>query len=182
MGIPIWQFTFSMRYLPFPLNNATVAVLKLIWRFPPKNSDHLYNIPPKSRADKSRCSNLLRGKEVVSVILFHDAPYSLRGIELLKRCETFLDDPTLLSSPYMVQSNVSPGAFTLFMEIFDGSEPHFSQEIVDDLILLAQEFGNNDLNASLVPQRDIPRHEENVYALLHEVNRDFRSATIEADL
>jgi hypothetical protein len=47
------------------------------------------------------------------------------------------------------------------MEIFDGSEPHCSQETVDDLILLAQEFGHNGLIASLVPQRDVPRHEEN---------------------
>jgi hypothetical protein len=94
-------------------------------------------MPPKSRADKSRFSNLLRGKEVVSVILLHDAPYSVRRIELLQDCQKFLDDPTLLSSPYIVQSNVSPGAFTHFMEILDGSEPHFSQETVDDLMLLA---------------------------------------------
>jgi hypothetical protein len=82
----------------------------------------------------------------------------------------------------MVQSNVSPGAFTHFIEIPDGSEPHFSQEAVDDLILLAQEFGYNGLVASLVPQRDVPRHEENVHDLLQEFNRDFRSTTIDADL
>jgi hypothetical protein len=117
----------------------------------------------QSRTDKSRCSNLLKGKEVVSVILFHDAQYSVRRIELLQHCQKFLDDPTLLSSPYMVQSNVSRGVFTHFMEILDGSEPHFSQETVDDLILLAQEFEHNGLIASLVPQRDVPRYEENVH-------------------
>jgi hypothetical protein len=106
---------------------------------------------------------LQKGKEVVSVILFHDVPYSLRRIELLQHCQKFIDDPTLLSSPYMVQSNVSPGAFTHFMEILDGAEPHFSQEAVDDLILLAQESGHNSLIASLVPQRDVPRYEENVH-------------------
>jgi hypothetical protein len=68
------------------------------------------------------------------------------------------------------------------MEILDGSEPHFSQETVDDLILLAQEFGHNGLIASLVSQRDVPRHEENVHDLLQELNRDFRSTTIDADL
>jgi hypothetical protein len=82
----------------------------------------------------------------------------------------------------MVQSNVSPGAFTNFMEIFDRSEPHFSRETVDDLILLAQEFRHNNLIASLVPQRDVPRHEENVHDLLQGLNRDFRSITIDADL
>jgi hypothetical protein len=68
------------------------------------------------------------GKEVVSVILFHDAPYSVRRIELPQHCEKFLDDPTLLSSSYMVQSNVSSGAFTHFMEILDGAEPHFPRK------------------------------------------------------
>jgi hypothetical protein len=63
----------------------------------------------------------------------------------------------------MVQSNLSPGAFAHFMEIRDGAEPHFSQETVDDLILLAQESGHNGLIASLVPQQDVPRHEENVH-------------------
>jgi hypothetical protein len=63
----------------------------------------------------------------------------------------------------MVQLNVSPGAFTHFMEILDRAEPHFSHETVDDLILLAQESGHNGLTASLVPQRDVPRHEENLH-------------------
>jgi hypothetical protein len=98
------------------------------------------------------------GKEVVSVILFHDAPYSVRRIELLQHCQKFLDDPTLLSSLHMVQSNVSPGVFTHFMEILDSSEPHFPQETVDNLILLAQEFGHDGLIASLVPQRNVPRN------------------------
>jgi hypothetical protein len=105
----------------------------------------------------------MRGKEVVFVIFFHDVPYSVRRIEPLQHCQKFLDDPTLLSSYYMVQSNVSLGDFTHFMEILDGAEPHFSQETVDDLILLAQEFGYNGLIFSLVPQRDVPRHEENVH-------------------
>jgi hypothetical protein len=68
------------------------------------------------------------------------------------------------------------------MEILYGSEPHFPQETVDDLILLAQEFGHNNLIASLVPQRGVPRHEENRHDLLQEFDRDFRSTTIDADL
>jgi hypothetical protein len=75
----------------------------------------------------------------------------------------------------MVQSNVSPGAFTHFMDILDGAESHFSHETVDDLILLVQEFGHNGLIASLVPQRDVPRHEENVHDLLQEFDRDRKS-------
>jgi hypothetical protein len=102
-------------------------------------------------------------KEVVSVILFHDTQYSVRRIEPLQHYQKSLDDPTLLSSPYMAQSNVSPGAFTHFMKILDGAEPHFSQETANDLILLTQESGKNSLIASLVPQRDVLRHEENIH-------------------
>jgi hypothetical protein len=68
------------------------------------------------------------------------------------------------------------------METLDGAEPHFSHETVDDLILLGQEFGHNGLIASLVPQRDVPRHEEDVHDLLQELNRYFRNTTIDADL
>jgi hypothetical protein len=110
------------------------------------------------------------------VILFHDAPYSVRRIEPLQHRQKFFDDPTGLSS------NVQPGAFTHFMEILDGAEPHFSQETIDDLILLAQELGQVNLIASLGPQRDVPRHEEFVQDLLQELNRDFRSTTLDADL
>jgi hypothetical protein len=81
----------------------------------------------------------------------------------------------------MVQSNVSPGAFTHFIKILDGAEPHFSQETVDDLILLVQEFGHNGVIASLVPQRDVPRHKENVPNRLQESHTDIRGTIIEAD-
>jgi hypothetical protein len=43
-------------------------------------------------------------------------------------------------------------------------------------------FGNNGPIASLVPQRDVPRHEENVHDLLQEFDRDISGSTIEADL
>jgi hypothetical protein len=57
--------------------------------------------------------------------------------------------------------NVSPDAFLYFMEILDDNEPHVSPETVDDLMLVAQECGYNNLIANLAPQRDIPRREEN---------------------
>jgi hypothetical protein len=56
----------------------------------------------------------------------------------------------------MVQSKMSPGAFAHFMEILDGAEPHFSQETVDDLMLLVQEFGHNGLIASLLRNETFP--------------------------
>jgi hypothetical protein len=103
---------------------------------------------------------------VVSVILFHDAAYSIRRIELPLHGQKCLGDPILLSSRHMAQSNVSPRAFTRFMEIPDGAEAYFSQETVGVLMLLTQEFWHHSLIASLVPQRDVPRHDENIHNLL----------------
>jgi hypothetical protein len=70
----------------------------------------------------------------------------------------------------MAQSNVSPHAFTHFMEIFDGAELHFAPETSDDLMLLAQEFGHNRLITRLVPHRDFSRREGNVHELLQELD------------
>jgi hypothetical protein len=68
------------------------------------------------------------------------------------------------------------------MEVFDGAKPHFSQETVDNLMLLAHEFGHKSLIARLALQGEVPRHEESVHDLLQEFDRDFRSTTIDADL
>jgi hypothetical protein len=92
--------------------------------------------PSKSKADMSQCSNLQKGKEVTSVIRLSDAPHSISPIQLAQHCQKVLDDAILLSTRYMVQLSVSPDAFTHFMEIRDGVEPHFSPEIFDDLMLL----------------------------------------------
>jgi hypothetical protein len=51
------------------------------------------------------------------------------------------------------------------MEILDSAEPLFSSETFDDLTLLAREFGYNGLIGCLAPQRDIPRHAENMHNL-----------------
>jgi hypothetical protein len=122
---------------------------------------------------------LQKGKEAVSLIIFRDVPHSVSCIELSHQRQKFLDDPTLLSSPYMVQSNVSLDAFRHFMEILDGTELQFCPETFDDLMLLAREFGHNSLITYLVPQRDFPRREGTVQELLQELNRSLRATTIE---
>jgi hypothetical protein len=43
-------------------------------------------------------------------------------------------------------------------------------------------YVHNSLITSLVPQRKVPRHKENVHDSLQELYRDLRSTTIEADL
>jgi hypothetical protein len=115
------------------------------------------------------------------MIIFSDVPHPVPCIELLHQCHKFLDDPILLSSPYVVQLNVSPGAFTHFMEIFDTAELHSSPEPFDDLMLLAREFGYNSLITRLVPQPDFLRCEGNVYELSQELDRSPRSTTIDAE-
>jgi hypothetical protein len=114
-------------------------------------------------------------------IIFHDVPHSVPRIELVHHCQKFSGDPSLLSLPYVVQLNVSPDAFTHFIEILGGAELHCSPETFDDLMLLAREFGHNSLITLLAPQRDMPRCEENVRELLQELDRSPRGTTIEAE-
>jgi hypothetical protein len=85
------------------------------------------------------------------VILSRDVPHPVTCIELLHQCQTFLDDASLLWLPDVIQSNVSPDAFTHFMEIPDGAELHFSPETFHDLMLLAREFEHNRLITRLIP-------------------------------
>jgi hypothetical protein len=102
-------------------------------------------MPPRSGADNSRRANLQKGKEVVSVILFRDVLHSVPSIELLHQCQKFFDDPSCLSSLYMIRSNASLDAFKHFMKILDGANIHFSPETFNNLMLLAREFGHNSL-------------------------------------
>jgi hypothetical protein len=115
------------------------------------------------------------------VIIFRHVPHSVPRIELLRHCQKFLDNPILLSSPYVIQSVVPPDDFTHFMEILGGAELHFSPDTSDDLIKLAREFGHNGLIARVVPQRDFSRLEGNVHELLQELDRSSRNTTIEAE-
>jgi hypothetical protein len=74
-----------------------------------------------SRADKSRHADLQKRKEAVSMNVFHDASHSVPRIELPHHCQKFRSDPILLSSPYVIQSDMSADPFTNFMEILGGS-------------------------------------------------------------
>jgi hypothetical protein len=114
-------------------------------------SDHLQKILPNSQADKSWCSNLQKGKEVVSVLVLRDVLHSVPRIQLALHCQRFLDDPMLLWSPNVILSDVSIDAFAHFMEILNGFEPQFSRETINDLMLLARKFGYDRLIASLAP-------------------------------
>jgi hypothetical protein len=145
------------------------------------NNYHLHKIPPRSRANKSRYADLQKRKEAVSVIVFCGVPHSVPRIELIHDCQKFLNDPIFFSSPYVVQSNVSPDAFTHLMEILDGAELYFSPETYENLMLLAREFGHNSLITLLVPQRDLPGREGNAHGLLQELDRSPRGTAIEAE-
>jgi hypothetical protein len=57
-----------------------------------------------------------------------------------------------------------------------------SPKIAHYLTSLAREFGHNGLIASFSWQQGVPTRQENVHDLSQELNKDVRSATIEADL
>jgi hypothetical protein len=116
------------------------------------------------------------------VIVFQDVPHSIQRNQLAINSQKFLDDPILLSVPYVVQSDASPDAFSHFMEILNGSEPRFSPQIADDRMLSAREFRHNDLIATFAPRQIVPSRQENVPDLLKQLARFDRGVTLEADL
>jgi hypothetical protein len=99
------------------------------------SDDYLHNMPPKNRLGKSRCSNLQKGKEVVSVIVFRGVLHSIQRTQRAINCQKFLDDPILLSLPDVVESDASPDGFPHFMEILKCSEPQFYPQIANNVML-----------------------------------------------
>jgi hypothetical protein len=81
----------------------------------------------------------------------------------------------------VIESNVLPDQFAHFVEILDVFEPHASPETVDDLMLLAREFGYNSLTADLDPPRDVPRNQQSVLDLLQKLDGNVRSIAFQAD-
>jgi hypothetical protein len=146
------------------------------------NSHHLQTMLPKSRADKSRCSNIQEGMEVVSVIVFRDVTHSAPRIEPAMNDQKSLSDPIPLSVPYVVESNPSPSPFVHFRVILDGFEQHFSPQAGNNLMLLARELGYDGQTATLGPRYDVSSHQKNVGYLLHELGRDIRGVILGADL
>jgi hypothetical protein len=100
------------------------------------------------------------------VILLRDVLRLISRSQLAPHCQKFFDDPISLTTPYMIQLNVSPDSFTYFMKNFPSIGLRLSPETFDHLMLLAQEFGYNNLIAGLARQRDLPRREENIHDLL----------------
>jgi hypothetical protein len=79
------------------------------------------------------------------VILLRDVPHSVLRLQQAQHCQKFLDDPILLLSPYVAQSNSSPDTFAHCMKILDGAELQFFPEIINDLLLFTRELGHNRL-------------------------------------
>jgi hypothetical protein len=65
-------------------------------------NDDLHKTPLKSKADMSQCSNLQRGKEMIFVICFGDAPHSISPIQLAQHWQKVIDNAILLFTRYVV--------------------------------------------------------------------------------
>jgi hypothetical protein len=117
-----------------------------------------------------------KGKEVMSGILFLDAPHSIAHIQLAQHSQKFLDDPIILSTPYVIQSNAYPDRFRHSMEILDGVELHLLPDTFDNLMLLAREFGYNGLVGSLA------HRVRKIYTIhYHNSTEKNRTTTIETE-
>jgi hypothetical protein len=99
---------------------------------------------------------LQKVEEVASAIVSCGVSHTIPRIQLAMNCQTFLDDPILLSVHSLVQSDLSFDAHWPFMDVLDGLERQFSPQVTNDLMSLARELGHNDLITSFITQQDIP--------------------------
>jgi hypothetical protein len=77
----------------------------------------------------------------VAELVLGGRPFRIRSIPLFMSCQTFENDPSLLSRPYAVRSTVSPDVFRAFLDAILGAAPEITRSNVIDFGLLSREFG-----------------------------------------
>jgi hypothetical protein len=90
-----------------------------------------------------------------ALFLDHEA-FQLPIWLLRQQCELFIADPTLLDSPYHVQSRVRPEIFRIFLKAVKGTSATITNQNMPELSQLCTEFGFNGLANSLSAFRNSP--------------------------
>jgi hypothetical protein len=124
--------------------NAAIAFREFVWRLHSSGE-----CPPYQAGDEFQ----YEAKETESVVGEPELSLSCAGIGfpashecLIGKCTLFEKDRHLLQSKeYEVKSDVSVLAFSEFVNAVVGENCDITEEIVDELLLLAKEFGFDDL-------------------------------------
>jgi hypothetical protein len=93
-------------------------------------------------------------------LILGETAFSVANLLLSQTCDLFENDPP--TSPYRVQSCVSPHFFESFLEAVNGKDIQITNENVSDLLQLCNEFGFRSLSSKLSAFGDSPKHELSV--------------------
>jgi hypothetical protein len=85
-----------------------------------------------------------------SVTLLHpEETFKIPTLQTINKCSLFQNNPTLLSSPYRVQSSVSLSIFREFLSALEGNPINITDTNFTELHQLCKEFGFSELAAKL---------------------------------
>jgi uncharacterized small protein (DUF1192 family) len=98
---------------------------------------------------------------MVSVILIHpEETFTIPALQLMIKCSFFQNTPTLLVSPYRVQSSVSLSIFREFISTLKGNVINITDTNFTELDRLCEEFGFSELATKLSEFRPSMRFKE----------------------
>jgi uncharacterized coiled-coil protein SlyX len=96
-----------------------------------------------------------------SVSLLHpEETFTIPALQAMNKCSLFQNNPTLLSSPYRIQSSVSLSIFREFLSALEGNAINITNTNLTEFDRLCKEFGFSELSAKLSEFRPSMRFKE----------------------
>jgi hypothetical protein len=87
---------------------------------------------------------------MTSVTLLHpEESFKIPPLQVINKCSLFQNNPTLLGSPYRIQSPVSLSIFREFLSALEGNAINITNTNFTELDRLSKEFGFSELAAKL---------------------------------
>jgi hypothetical protein len=87
---------------------------------------------------------------MTSVTLLHsEKTFKIPALQVITKCSLFQNNPTLLISPYRIQSLVSLSIFREFLSAMEGNAINITSTNLTELQRLSKEFGFSELAAKL---------------------------------
>jgi hypothetical protein len=91
---------------------------------------------------------------MASLTLLHsEEMFTLPALQAMTKCSLFQNNPTLLGSPYRVQSSVSLSIFREFLSALEGNPINITDTNYTELERLCDEFGFSEIAAKLLEFR-----------------------------
>jgi hypothetical protein len=129
---------------------------------------------------------------MASVTLLNpEETFTIPALQAMTKCSLFQNNPSLLVSPYRVQSSVSLSIFREFLSAIEGNTINITDTNFTELHQLCEEFGFSELAAKLSefrPSMEFKKAEdtnadarERIAALDEKVNQHDRDITLLQD-